>query len=87
LLQLHSVAFDGRQAFRGNLNILIDARIHAPELISYQISVDPIGEKSLALLWSVEKFDADPSYHPTIVVSNLFRSVMQYMIGSSRFGF
>jgi len=29
---------------------------------------------------SVEKFDADASYHPMIVLSNLFRRVMQYMI-------
>jgi hypothetical protein len=27
---------------RGNLNILSEARIHAPELIGYQVSVDPI---------------------------------------------
>ena len=27
---------------RGNLNILSEARIHAPELISYQVSGDPI---------------------------------------------
>jgi hypothetical protein len=26
---------------RGNLNILSEARIHAPELISYQVSGDP----------------------------------------------
>jgi hypothetical protein len=61
---------------------LSDARIHAPELISYRISVDPIEEELCPSLvsWSVEKLDADPSYHPMIVVSNLFRSVMQYMI-------
>ena len=44
------------------------------------ISASTRSKKSFALLWSVEKFDADPSYHPIIVVSNLFRSVMQYMI-------
>jgi len=27
---------------RGNLNILSEARIHAPELIGYQVSVDLI---------------------------------------------
>jgi hypothetical protein len=27
---------------RGNLNILSEARIHAPELTGYQVSVDPI---------------------------------------------
>src|ERR1700746_4065989 len=27
---------------RGNLNILSEARIHSPELIGYQVSVDPI---------------------------------------------
>src|SRR5438477_7420527 len=32
------------------------------------------------------KPDKHASYHPMIVVSNLLRSVMQYMIGSSRFG-
>ena len=37
-------------------------------------------KKSFARLWSVEKFDADASYHPMIVLSNLFRRVMQYMI-------
>ena len=36
-------------------------------------------EKCFARLWSVEKFDADASYHPMIVLSNLFRRVMQYM--------
>src|ERR1700756_461128 len=30
---------------RGNLNILSEARVYAPELISHQISVDPIEEK------------------------------------------
>jgi hypothetical protein len=37
-------------------------------------------KKCFARLWSVEKFDADASYHPMIVLSNLFRRVMQYMI-------
>jgi len=58
---------------------LNEARKHTPELISNQISVDPI-EESFARLWSVEKFDPDASYHPMIVLSNLFRRVMQYMI-------
>src|SRR5215470_11616227 len=35
--------------------------------------------KTFARLWSVEKCDCDPSYHPTTDVSNLFRSVMMYM--------
>jgi hypothetical protein len=33
------------RAVRGNLNILSEARIHAPELISHRISVDPIDEE------------------------------------------
>src|ERR1700719_13297 len=37
-------------------------------------------KKCFARLWSVEKFDADASYHPMIVLSNLFRRAMQYMI-------
>ena len=37
-------------------------------------------EKSFTRLWSVEKFDADASYHPMIVLSNLFRRAMQYML-------
>jgi hypothetical protein len=41
---------------RSNLNILSEARVRAPELISHQISADPIDEK-LCPLWSVEKFE------------------------------
>src|SRR5271156_5995068 len=37
-------------------------------------------KKCFARLWSVEKFDADASYHPMIVLSNLFRRAIQYMI-------
>jgi len=40
----------------------------------------PLSRKSFARLWSVEKFDADASYHPMIVLSNLFRRAMQYML-------
>jgi hypothetical protein len=64
---------------RGNLNILSEARVHALELISPE-SASTRSKKSFARLWSVEKFDADASYHPMIVLSNLFRSVMQYMV-------
>src|SRR6202047_185679 len=61
----------------GNLNILSEARIHAPELISDQVSVDPIEE---VLCSSLVSREVDASYHPMIVLSILFRRVMQYMI-------
>src|SRR6516225_11147022 len=35
--------------------------------------------KTFARLWSVDQLLADWSYHPTIVLSNLLRRVMQYM--------
>jgi len=39
---------------RGNLNILSEARIHAPELISHQVSVDPMEEELCPSLVSRE---------------------------------
>ena len=39
---------------RGNLNILGEARMHAPELISHRISVDPIDEELCPSLVSRE---------------------------------
>jgi hypothetical protein len=38
----------------GNLNILSEARIHTPELISDQVSVDPIDEVLCSFLVSRE---------------------------------
>jgi hypothetical protein len=43
-----------------------------------QPALDRVPLGGLGLIAS--KFDADASYHPMIVLSNLFRRVMQYMI-------
>src|ERR1700730_17438413 len=43
-----------RLSSRGNLNILSEARIHAPELISHQINGDPIEEELCQSLVSRE---------------------------------
>jgi hypothetical protein len=40
-LQRSELSDESCRLNRGNLNILSEARIHAPELISYQVRGDP----------------------------------------------